>query len=171
MHIFATTPKDTWNLPNWQRSWKLKATKYYETLKLSGYPWLILSNMWCLNIAPSSWRWHWVHPPQLLPNLISVMTNVKILLGFNAIMPLLEEVHSLIKFSQLHYVLVCDFIAIVKIWERDVYMTYYDNHYYFQGDVFGNFHAIINNTHESISFWWIMDLNIGTYHLFFEFVG
>lgn len=86
-------------------------------------------------------------------------------------MPLLGKMHSLIKFSQLHDVFVCDFIAIVKICETDVHMMYYDNHYYFQSDVFGNFHVIINNAHESISFQWIMDLNIGTYHLFFEFVG
>jgi len=93
---------------------------------------------------------------------LCLMTNVKMLLGLNAIMPLLEEVHSLIKSSQLHDMFVCDFIAIVKICEIDVYMMYYDNHYYFQGDMFENFHAFINNVHKRMSFWWIMDLNIGT---------
>ncbi len=83
---------------------------------------------------------------------LCLMTNVKMLLGLNAIMPLLEEVHSLIKISQLHDVLICDFIPTMKICERDVYMMYYDNHYYFQGDVFGNFHTFVNNVHESISF-------------------
>ncbi len=102
---------------------------------------------------------------------LCLMTNVKMLLGLNAIMPLLEEMHALIKISQLHDVFVCDFIAIVKICEKDVYMMYYDNHYYFQGDAFGNFHAFINNAHESMSFRWIMDLNIRTYHLSFKFVG
>ncbi len=81
-----------------------------------------------------------------------LMTSVKMLLGLKAIMPLLEEVHSLIKFSQLHDVFICDFIATMKICEMDVYMMYYDNHYYFQGDVFGNFHAFINNVHESMKF-------------------
>ncbi len=70
---------------------------------------------------------------------LCLMTNVKMLLGLNVIMPLLEEVHSLIKFSQLYDMFVCDFIAIMKICEMDVYMMYYDNHYYFQGDVFGKF--------------------------------
>jgi hypothetical protein len=38
MFISATTPKGTWSLQNWQKSWKLKATKYYEISKLGGYP-------------------------------------------------------------------------------------------------------------------------------------
>jgi hypothetical protein len=38
MFISATTPKDTWSLPNWQGSWKPRATKYYEISKLGGYP-------------------------------------------------------------------------------------------------------------------------------------
>jgi hypothetical protein len=46
---------------------------------------------------------------------------------------------------------------------------YCDSQFYFQGDVFGNFHALINFAHESISIWWIIDLNIGTNHLAFEF--
>jgi hypothetical protein len=44
-----------------------------------------------------------------------LFTNVETLLGLNAMMPLLEVVHSLIKFAQLRDVFVCDFISIVKI--------------------------------------------------------
>ncbi len=42
---------------------------------------------------------------------------IETLLGLNAIMPLLEVVHSLIKFVQLHDVFVCDFIVVNKICE------------------------------------------------------
>jgi hypothetical protein len=45
---------------------------------------------------------------------------------------------------------LCDFIAIVKICERDIYQMYCDNQSYFEGDVFGNFRAFINSTHENI---------------------
>jgi hypothetical protein len=39
MFISAIAPKTTtWSLPNWQKSWKLRATKYYKTSKLGGYP-------------------------------------------------------------------------------------------------------------------------------------
>jgi hypothetical protein len=46
-----------------------------------------------------------------------------------------------------------DFILAMKICERDVYQINCDNHSYFQGDVFGNFYAIIYSTHESMSLW------------------
>jgi len=72
-------------------------------------------------------------------------------LGLNAIMPLLEVVHSLIKFTWLHDVFMCDFIMAMKICEGDVYQINCDNHFYFQGDVFGNIYAIIYFTHESMS--------------------
>jgi len=51
---------------------------------------------------------------------LRLLTNVKSLLGFNAIITLLEVVHSLIKFSQLRDVFVGDFIVTMKICERDV---------------------------------------------------
>jgi len=82
---------------------------------------------------------------------LCLLTNVKTLLGLNVIMPLLEAIHSLIKFSQLCDVFVCVFIVVMKICEGDVNQMYYDNEYDFQGDVFGNFHALINSIHESIS--------------------
>ncbi len=42
---------------------------------------------------------------------LCILVNVKMLLGLNAIIPLLEAVHSLIKISQLRDVFVCDFIV------------------------------------------------------------
>ncbi len=42
---------------------------------------------------------------------LCLLVNVKTLLGLNAIIPLLEVIHSLIKISQLRDVFVCDFIV------------------------------------------------------------
>lgn len=50
-----------------------------------------------------------------------LMVNVKMLLGLNVIMPLLETIHSLIKFAQPHDVFVCNFITTMKICEKDIY--------------------------------------------------
>jgi hypothetical protein len=44
--------------------------------------------------------------------------------GLNAIMPLMEVVHSLIKFAQLCDIFVCDFIKAIKIHEGDVHISY-----------------------------------------------
>jgi hypothetical protein len=78
------------------------------------------------------------------------------LMGLNVIMPLLEVVHSLIKFVEL---CMCDFIAIIKICERDVCWMYCDIHSSFQGDVIKKFQALINCAYENINLPWIIDLN------------
>jgi hypothetical protein len=75
-----------------------------------------------------------------------LLTNVETLLGLNAIMPLFEVVHSLIKFTQLCDMFVCDFIVVVKICERNVY-----HGMYFRVDMFMNFETLINCVFESIS--------------------
>ncbi len=101
---------------------------------------------------------------------LCLLTNVKSLLGFNAIITLLEVVHSLIKFSQLRDVFVGDFIATMKICERDVYQMHCDNQSYFEGDVFRNFHALINFAHENMNLHMDHIFKFGTNHLAFEFV-
>jgi hypothetical protein len=52
---------------------------------------------------------------------LCLLTDVEMLLKLNVVMPLLEVVHSLIRFTKLRDVFVCDFIAMVKICDGDVY--------------------------------------------------
>ncbi len=52
---------------------------------------------------------------------LCLLTYVEMLLGLNVLMPLLEVLYSLLKFAQLSDVFVCDFIAMVKICEGDIY--------------------------------------------------
>jgi hypothetical protein len=80
-----------------------------------------------------------------------LLVNVKTLLGLNAIMPLLEVVYSWSKFPTMWCVCVWFHSIIVNFFERDEYKIYCDNHYYFQGDVFENFHVFINFVDESIN--------------------
>ncbi len=54
---------------------------------------------------------------------LCLLTNDE-MLGLNVIMPLLEVVHSLIKFTQLCDMFVCDFIVVVKICEGNVYQIF-----------------------------------------------
>jgi hypothetical protein len=51
---------------------------------------------------------------------------------------------------------MCDFIAIIKICEKDVYWMYRDIHSYFQSDVIKKFQALINCAHENINSHWII---------------
>jgi hypothetical protein len=70
---------------------------------------------------------------------LCLLTNAKTLLVLNVIMPLLEVVHFLIKFTQLCNMFVCDFIVVIKICEGNVYQIYFDIHSFFQVDMFMNF--------------------------------
>jgi hypothetical protein len=93
------------------------------------------------------------------------------LLGLNVMMSMLEVVHSLIKFAQLKDVFVCDFIIVVKICERDVYYMFCDQQSFFECNVFNNFNTLINIARENISFYWIINLDIGIDHLALNLLG
>ncbi len=49
---------------------------------------------------------------------LCLLTNIEILLGLNAITPLLETMQSLIKFTPLYDVFACNFLIVIKICER-----------------------------------------------------
>jgi hypothetical protein len=88
-----------------------------------------------------------------------LLIYVETLLGLNAMMSMLEAVHSLIKFAQWKDVFVYDFITWMKICGRDAYHMFYDVQSSFEGNVFNNFIAF-NIAHENINLHWIIDLNI-----------
>ncbi len=102
---------------------------------------------------------------------LSLFFNVETSLGLNTMMPLLKAILSLIKFSQVRDVFVYDIITTIKICDEDVYHMFYDSQSSFKGDVFTNFKALINITHDNINLCRIIDLNTDIDHLAFEFVG
>jgi hypothetical protein len=97
--------------------------------------------------------------------------NVEILFGLNVMMPMLEAIHSLIKFAQLKDVFVYNFITIIKVGEGDVYCIFYDMQSSFEGNVLNYFTTLINNVHKSINLCWNIDMNTKIDHLAFEFDG
>ncbi len=64
--------------------------------------------------------------PSAKSNLSLFIDVETLLLGLNVMMALLKVVHSLIKFTQLKDVFVCDFITTMKICEGDMYYMFYD---------------------------------------------
>jgi len=46
------------------------------------------------------------------------------MLGFFCLLPLLEAMNALIKFAQGRDVFICDFVAIIKIYQTNIYMMY-----------------------------------------------
>jgi hypothetical protein len=80
----------------------------------------------------------------------------------------LEVVHNLIKYNQLHDVFMCDFIALMKIYLVDVYNLYSNPSTFFKCHVFHNFTSLVNQKHESIVMKWIINLATMIDHMVFE---
>ncbi len=102
MLISTITPKDTWNLPNGQKSWKQKGNKILRNIKTR---WISMFNL----VKHVLFEYHTLLMKMALDaptktftkSNLCLLTNVELLLGLNVVMPLLEVVHSLIKFAQL----------------------------------------------------------------------
>jgi hypothetical protein len=52
--------------------------------------------------------------------------DVKVVMGFMCIMPMLEVVHDLIKFAQKSDTFVCDFVGVMKMCCAHSHTLYYD---------------------------------------------
>jgi len=52
--------------------------------------------------------------------------DVQILLRFAHILPMLQSVHNLIKFSQLQNIFICDFMVATKVCQEKIYELYID---------------------------------------------
>ncbi len=50
--------------------------------------------------------------------------DLHILMGLFCLLPLLEVVNALIKFAQGKDIFICDFVAVIKIFQIDLYMMY-----------------------------------------------
>lgn len=57
---------------------------------------------------------------------LSLLTNLECLLGLACLTPVVHALGYLIKFSQVRNCFFGDMVAIVKIWNSDVYSQYVD---------------------------------------------
>jgi hypothetical protein len=59
---------------------------------------------------------------------LNFLCQLELILSLIAIFPLLDSVHTLIKFAQSCDVFMCDFINVVKICQLEFYQLYNDSH-------------------------------------------
>jgi len=52
------------------------------------------------------------------------LCDLQILVIFTYILPLLELIHSLIKFAQMKNVFMCNLVVVIKVCQGDVYNMY-----------------------------------------------
>jgi hypothetical protein len=57
---------------------------------------------------------------------LQYLCDIEVVMGLANIMPLLESVHVLIKFTQAHDTFLCDFVTVVKMCCVELYNMYLD---------------------------------------------
>jgi len=72
-------------------------------------------------------------------------------MGLLCILPMLKFINVLMKFAQGTYVFVCDYIAIVKICQSNLYMMYGDSNTSFQITNFPKFIDVVANTSSRVT--------------------
>jgi hypothetical protein len=52
---------------------------------------------------------------------LDLFCDLHMLMGMFCLLPLLESVNAIIKFAQRRDIFICDFVAIVKIYQTNLY--------------------------------------------------
>lgn len=77
-------------------------------------------------------------------------------------LPLLEVVNALIKFTQERDVFICDFVVVVNICQIDIFMMYSNLATSYQHEHFQLFCDVVENNFTTIIKGWATDLNNGS---------
>jgi hypothetical protein len=65
-------------------------------------------------------------------------------------------------------VFICDFVAITKVGQGEIYALYMDMHIRFKFNAFQVYKYLLNSKHELIIMCWVIDLNIHIEHWTFD---
>jgi hypothetical protein len=55
---------------------------------------------------------------------LEILCNIETFIGFTCILPMLEYVQFKFKFVQARYIFIWNFIEVVEVTNRDLYMKY-----------------------------------------------
>jgi hypothetical protein len=103
-------------------------------------------------------------------NLVN-LCDVGTILGLPCILLMLKSLNILMKFAQARVVFVCDYIAIVEIYQIDLYKMYIDPTTSFRLENFLEFIDVVINISCKITQDWVTNLNDGIKHLVFHIIG
>lgn len=102
---------------------------------------------------------------------LEFLVDVQTLLGLACLMPMLEEINRFIKFAQSRNIFVCDFVAALRHCQTELFTHYQDARTAFESDIFYDFNALCDLTHDNIKMSWKSDLNTMEEQLVFECNG
>jgi hypothetical protein len=102
---------------------------------------------------------------------LELLCDLEVMLGLSCIMPMLEGLNELMKFSRSQECFVCDFVVAVKqLCHADLYYWYSDPHNAYLSDVFHGYRNLLNETSNVVVHEWAPDLNMGLKNLSFRIV-
>ncbi len=127
MHILHTIQKEFKSSLDWLTQWKLKVSGFWKTSKLVGFQCYSQLREFYLNIGP--WFWRCIRMLTLLirlPIIWNRFCDLEVMVELFGIMPLLEGLNELIKFSpNLDNVL---YVILLLGWScvKNIYCSYID---------------------------------------------
>jgi hypothetical protein len=92
---------------------------------------------------------------------LNLLCEIELLFGLACVLPMLEALNYLVKFSQQRACFVCDMVVVVKLCQADLYSSYVDSENAYAADVFRKFKDIYNDTSEVFTHEWRDDMNMG----------
>jgi hypothetical protein len=78
------------------------------------------------------------------------LLDLELIFGLHCILPLLELVHTLIKYTQGKDVYICDFVEAIKMCRTKLYELYIDLKCKFKDEVFNVFHILLARKHDGL---------------------
>jgi hypothetical protein len=97
--------------------------------------------------------------------------DVKVVMGFMCIMPMLEVVHDLIKFAQKNDTFVFDFVGVMKMSCAHLHTLYCDRKKKYTNEQFKGFANLINYNNDEFLTTWSIDATTNIEYVIFYFQG
>jgi hypothetical protein len=91
---------------------------------------------------------------------LNLLCEIELLLGLTCILPMLEALTYLMKFSQQTTCFVCDMVAAIKLCQADLFSWYVDPDTSYIADVFPKFKDILADTSDVFVHEWCHDMNL-----------
>jgi hypothetical protein len=102
---------------------------------------------------------------------LKLLRDLKVMLGLSCIMPMLEGLNELMKFSESHECFVCDFVVAIKLCHTNLYYWYNDPDNAYLSDVFHGYRNLLNETSNVVVHEWAPDLNMELENLSLQFAS
>jgi hypothetical protein len=88
------------------------------------------------------------------------LLDLELIFGLHCILPLLELIHTLIKYTQGKDVYICDFVEAIKMCKVKLYELYIDHECKFKDEAFNAFHSLLVGKHDGLPLFFIKSLSI-----------